>query len=68
MIANAGSDTVEVPSLTRIVMLENVPTFELLGVPYKRPFVVLNVAHEGLFAMLKLSVLPFGSLALGVNE
>jgi hypothetical protein len=29
---------------------------------------VLNVAHEGLFAMLNVSVLPSGSLADGRNE
>ena len=66
-IENAANETVEVPSLTRIVMFEYVPTFELLGVPDRRPVVVLNVAHDGLLAILKVSLLPFGSLAVGVN-
>jgi hypothetical protein len=66
-IVNAASDTVVVPSLTRIVTFAYEPTFEALGVPDKRPVVVLNAAHDGLFAMLNVSALPFGSLAVGVN-
>jgi hypothetical protein len=66
-IANAASETVDVPSLTLIVTFEYVPTFELLGVPDSRPVVVLKLAHDGLLAMLNVSVLPFGSLAVGVK-
>ncbi len=66
-IENAGSDTVLVPSLTRMVTLAYVPTCELVGVPDRRPVVVLNDAHDGLLAMLKVRVLRFGSLADGVN-
>jgi hypothetical protein len=66
-IANAGSEAVEVPSLTLILMFENVPVCALLGVPDNRPVVVLKAAQAGLFVMLKVSVLPSGSRAVGVN-
>src|SRR6185503_4277074 len=56
------------PSLTPMPMFENVPTFELVGVPCNRPVVALNVAHAGRFVMLKVSVPPSASLAVGVNE
>ena len=67
-IANAGSEAVELPSLTLMRMFENVPVCALLGVPDNRPVVVLKVAQAGRFAMLKVSVLPSGSRAVGVNE
>ncbi len=39
------------------------------GVPVRAPVVVLNVAHDGLLAILNVSVVPgFGSLAAGTNE
>ena len=66
-IANVGSETVEVPSLTLMRMFENVPVCALLGVPDSLPVVVLNAAQAGLFAMLNVSVLPSGSRAVGVN-
>jgi hypothetical protein len=66
-IANAGSEAVELPSLTRMTMFEYVPVCVLLGVPDSLPVVVLKAAQAGLFAMLKVSVLPSGSLAVGVN-
>jgi hypothetical protein len=66
-IENAAKDVVALPSLTRIVMFENVPTFELVGVPDKRPVEVLNAAHAGLFEILNVSLSPFASLALGVK-
>lgn len=66
-IANAGSEVVALPSLTRMTMFENVPTLELVGVPAKRPVDVLNVAHTGLLEMLNVSLSPFASLALGVK-
>ena len=61
-----GSDALAEPSLTLIVMPANVPA--AVGVPVRRPVVVLNEAHAGRFAMLNVSVLPSGSLAVGVNE
>jgi hypothetical protein len=67
-IANAGSEAVEVPSLTLILMFEKVPVCALLGVPDSLPVVVLKAAQAGLLAMLKVSVLPSGSRAVGVNE
>ena len=62
-IVNAGRLSESVPSLTRITMLPNVPVEP--GVPERRPVVVLKVAHDGLFWMLKASVLPSGSEAEG---
>ena len=43
------------------------PVCALLGVPDSLPVVVLNAAQAGLFVMLNVSVLPSGSLAVGVN-
>jgi hypothetical protein len=67
VIANAGSETVDVPSLTVMRMLENVPSCEAVGVPERRPVVVLNVAHVGRFCTPKVSVLPSASEALGMK-
>src|SRR5215831_3695872 len=65
-IENAGSDVLAVPSLTLITMLEKVPA--AVGVPLSCPVLVLNVAHDGLPAMLNVSAVPVsGSLAVGVN-
>ncbi len=64
-IANAGSDVVAFPSLTRMTMFEYEPACEDAGVPLNRPVEVLNVAQLGLFAMLKASVSPFASEAEG---
>src|SRR5688572_19156645 len=55
------------PSLTPMPMFENVPTFAAVGVPANRPVAVLKVAQVGRFVMLKVSVPPSGSLAVGVN-
>ena len=43
------------------------PAKLLLGVPDKRPVVVLNVAQVGLFAIENVSAFPSGSEALGWN-
>ena len=67
VIEKAGRETVVVPSLTLIVTFEYVPTLAVPGVPDNFPVVVLNEAHEGLFVMLNVNVLPFGSLAVGVK-
>jgi hypothetical protein len=45
-----------------------VPTSPAPGVPCSKPVEALNVAHDGLFAMLNVNVLPSGSLAVGRNE
>ena len=66
-MAKAGNDVLVLPSLTRMVMLENVPTFELVGVPDNRPVVLLKLAHVGRFEMLNVSLSPLASLALGVK-
>jgi hypothetical protein len=63
---NDARDAVRDPSDTVILMPDVVPA--ALGVPLSFPVPVLNVAHEGLFEMENLSVLPSGSFAVGVNE
>jgi hypothetical protein len=60
-----ASEAVAWPSLTLIAMPENEPA--PVGVPLRRPVEVLNVAQVGRFWMLKPSVLPSGSLAVGWN-
>ena len=66
--ANEGNDVVALPSLTRMTMPDVVPTFAVVGVPLKRPVVVLNEAHAGLLWMLNVSGSLFASLAAGWNE
>ena len=56
------------PSLTAMPMFANVPMFAAVGVPWSRPVVALNVAQPGRFVMLKVSVPPSASLAVGVKE
>jgi hypothetical protein len=65
---NAARAADLLPSLTLITMPAKVPTLELGGVPLRAPVVLLNVAHDGRFWTLKLSAVPAGPLALGVNE
>src|SRR5687768_17202102 len=60
---NVGKDVVVLPSLTRITIEECVPA--AVGVPLKRPVVVLNDAQAGLFVIENPSVSPFASLAVG---
>jgi hypothetical protein len=48
-------------------MFAKLPTFALAGVPCKRPVLVENVAHDGRFTMLNVSVPPFASAAVGVK-
>ena len=67
-IENAASCALSWPSLTRITMFANVPTFVVAGVPCSRPVVVLNVAQVGWLETLNVSVPPSESLAVGVNE
>jgi hypothetical protein len=67
VIENADSATLgALPSLTLIVMFEDVPA--AVGVPVSCPVLPLNVAQAGRFVMLNVSVVPeSGSLAVGVN-
>ena len=46
-MVNEASDTLAVPSLTEILMDPDVPTFAVVGVPDRRPVVVLNDAQLG---------------------
>jgi hypothetical protein len=55
------------PSFTEIVTFADVPTFAVVGVPCSRPVVVLNAAQLGRLLTPNVSVLPSGSLAVGVN-
>ena len=68
VIANAGSEALAEPSLALMTMFENVPAFVDAGVPVSRPVVELKVAQLGRLAIANVSVLPSGSLAVGVNE
>ena len=61
------SELSSLPSLTVILMPWYLATSTSEGVPAIRPVEVLNVAHFGRFATLKVSTSPFGSLAVGVN-
>jgi len=65
VMLNAGSVTRLVPSLTPITMPLYAPTWAVVGVPDRRPVVVLNAAHEGLFCTEYVSVAPSGSDAVG---
>jgi hypothetical protein len=50
-----------------MTMLAYVFSSAVVGVPVSLPVVLLKLAHTGLFAIVKLSVLPSGSLADGEN-
>jgi len=66
LIENAGRATVVMPSLTAMVMLEVTPAER--GNPLSLPLLFEKCAQLGLLRILKVSVLPSGSLARGVNE
>ena len=66
VIVNAGNGTLDVPSLTPIVMFANVPA--AVGVPCNWPVVALKLAHAGRLRIPKFKTSPFGSLAVGVKE
>lgn len=65
VIENAAKLADRLPSDAVMTMPEVVPTCELLGVPLKRPVVLLKLAHVGLFVMENASVSPFESRAVG---
>ena len=66
VMANVGRVAIAVPSLTLMEMFVKVPA--AVGVPCRRPVLVVNVAHAGRFAIANVNVLPSASLAVGVNE
>jgi hypothetical protein len=66
VIVNAGSDFNLLPSLTEMRMLENVPA--TVGVPLRRPVLVLKLAQDGRLLTENPSVWPSGSDAEGWNE
>jgi hypothetical protein len=49
-------------------MLEYVPVLMAAGIPESRPVLLLKLAQEGAFAMLKTIYNPLGSVALGWKE
>ena len=67
LMLNGPTEALSVPSDTEMVIPLYWPTLAALGVPLSLPVVASNVAHVGMFAMLKVSVLPFASLAVGVE-
>jgi hypothetical protein len=68
LIEKGASEALAVPSDTEIVTpLKVMPTKLLLGVPDKRPVVVLNAAQAGLLATENVSAFPSASVALGWN-
>jgi hypothetical protein len=67
VIANAGSEALDRPSLTLITMFWYEPTCALVGVPLKRPVALLNVVHAGALVTLNVRVSPFESDAVGWN-
>ena len=68
VIENVGSECLVTPSVAWRMMLEYVPTLAAVGVPLRRPVVVLKVAQEGFMRILKVTGLPSGSRAVGWNE
>jgi hypothetical protein len=68
LIEKGARAALAAPSDTEIMMLLYVPVWVLLGVPDKRPVVVLNVAQAGLLATTKVSVSPSGSDAVGTKS
>src|SRR5688572_10005621 len=67
VIENAGSGVNAVPSLTLMTMLAYVRMCAEPGVPCSVPFVGLNVAHVGRFAIENVNASPSGSDAVGVK-
>src|ERR1043165_5759524 len=65
LITNDASETLAVPSDTEITMAAELPTSPAVGVPVRRPLVVLNVAQAGLLSMRQVSEWPSGSDAVG---
>jgi hypothetical protein len=60
-ISNGVSVAEALPSETTMEMLPCTPTSLSLGTPYRRPVLVLNEAHEGLFLIECVKVSPSAS-------
>jgi hypothetical protein len=56
VMEKGANDAEATPSLTLMMMFEDVPTFAVAGVPASRPELVLNVAHAGLPEIENVSV------------
>src|SRR5436190_14279477 len=65
---NGASSATACESDTSMVIMPVVPTSDSVGVPVIAPVLGAKLAQLGLFWMLKVSVLPLGSAACGVNE
>jgi hypothetical protein len=65
---NTASAALALPSLTLILMFANAPTLLVAGLPLKAPVTLLKLAHEGLLAIVKVSVSWLASEAVGWNE
>jgi hypothetical protein len=63
LIENVGKEVVTVPSFTAMTIFECVAA--VVGVPLKRPVELENVAQAGAFVIVKVSVLPSASEAVG---
>lgn len=68
VIPKDGSDAEPEPSLTLMAIPVEVPTLAAAGVPLRRPVAELNVAHEGLPVIEKVSAAPLGLVVVGWNE
>ena len=65
LMENAASAAVAPPSLTPMMIFEYTLTSAAFGVPDNKPVAWLNVAHDGMFWMLKVSLPPLALLAAG---
>src|SRR5580693_3173538 len=64
-MANAGSATEVLPSLTLMMIFESVPTLPAAGVPESSPVVGLKVAHAGLSVIENVAFFPASTVAFG---
>ncbi len=66
VIAKGCNEADEPPADAVMMMLANVPTFEVLGVPVSAPVLVLKVAQTGKFCTENVAV-PLLTVAVGVK-
>jgi hypothetical protein len=64
-IWNGASETLDVPSLTLIVIPPKVPTSAAAGLPESAPDVVLKIAQAGLLAIEKVNLAPAAAVTVG---